>query len=313
MAGPELFVELVVTARPFLKWAGGKGQLLPELTGRLPARFGRYHEPFVGGGALFFQLWNSGRLRNGAVLSDYNPELIDCYIVVRDHVEELIGLLLELRPRFNDREFFYEIRGWDRQPGFGARPLIERAARTIFLNRTCYNGLYRLNNKGQFNAPFGNYKNPLIVDPENMREASLALRHVELFHGDFAAVGERARPGDLVYFDPPYVPVSATASFTHYTGQTFSEHEQRRLAAVYAALDARNCYVMLSNSHTELVRALYPAHQAAIVLASRKINCNGTKRGMVEELIVCNYGPALPRPQPDEAPVPALFASDQFK
>jgi DNA adenine methylase len=273
-----------------LKWAGGKGQLLPALTDRLPARFGRYHEPFVGGGALFFHLWSGGRLRDGASLSDFNPELVECYRAVRDHVEELIAYLQHLKPRFSDRDFFYEIRGWDRLPGFKERPLVERAARTIFLNRTCYNGLYRLNNKGYFNAPFGYYKNPLIVDPDNMREVSRALSHVELHVGDFADVLRRAEPGDFVYFDPPYVPVSATASFTAYTGQGFAEDAQVRLSKVFFALVERGCYVMLSNSYTELARALYdgqPVHES--ILASRKINCDGKKRGEVEELIVCSY------------------------
>lgn len=286
-------MELAVPARPFLKWAGGKGQLLPELTLRLPAQFRRYHEPFVGGGALFFHLWNSGRLRHSAVLSDSNPELIACYEAVRDEVEELIDLLLELRPHFGDREFFYEIRGWDRRPDFPQRPRVERAARTIFLNRTCYNGLYRLNNRGQFNAPFGNYRNPLIVDPENMREVSRALQHVELFVSDFSAVLQRALPGDFVYFDPPYVPLSTTASFTAYTHQGFAEAEQRRLAEVFLALAGQGCFVMLSNSYTELARSLYagqPVHES--LYASRKINCDGRKRGTVAELIVCSYEPA---------------------
>ena len=302
--------ERLVPARPFLKWAGGKGQLLPQLMARLPANFARYHEPFVGGGALFFHLWNSGRLHGGAVLSDYNQELIDCYIAVRDHVEELITLLLELRPRFSDREFFYAIRRWDRQPGFAERPLVERAARTIFLNRTCYNGLYRLNNKGQFNAPFGNYKNPLIVDPENMRDASRALQHVELCRGDFADVLQRATPGDFVYFDPPYVPVSATASFTSYTHQGFGETEQHRLASVFAQLHEHGCYVMLSNSYTSFSSSLYAATaNQDIVLASRKINCDGKKRGEVEELIVYSYE-AL---QHDPARNGALLASATVK
>jgi DNA adenine methylase len=282
-----------------LKWAGGKGQLLPALMQRMPARFARYHEPFVGGGALFFHLWNQRMLRNGGVLSDFNPELIDCYKVVRNHVEELIERLLEHRPHFADRDYFYEIRSWDRQPGFLERPLVERAARTIFLNRTCYNGLYRLNNKRQFNAPFGNYKNPLIVDPDNMREASRALRHVELHSGDFAGVLQRAAPGDFVYFDPPYVPVSATASFTHYTHQGFDEHAQRRLADVCAELTERGCLVMLSNSATDFTRELYAAAaglSTATVQASRKINCDGKKRGFVDELIVYNY-PLVEQPE----------------
>ncbi len=280
-------------ARSFLKWAGGKAQLLPALTERLPPRFRRYHEPFVGGGALFFHLWNTGRLQAGATLSDFNPELVACYTAVRDHVEELIEILQRHKPHFADRDYFYAIRGWDRQPGFEHIPLVERAARTIFLNRTCYNGLYRLNNRGQFNAPFGYYKNPLIVDPENLREVSRALQHVELLVDDFAGVLARAEPDDFIYFDPPYVPVSATASFTAYTGQGFSELEQRRLAEVFMRLAERGCHVMLSNSYTELARTLYagqPVHES--VRASRKINCDGKKRGEVDELIVCSYLPA---------------------
>lgn len=279
-------------ARPFLKWAGGKGQLLPELTDRLPKQFRRYHEPFVGGGALFFHLVNTGKLDYGAALSDYNRELILCYEVVRDDVESLIDALHIHAPHFSDPEYFLEIRSWDRRPDFTQRNAVEKVARTIFLNRTCYNGLYRLNNKGQFNAPFGHYKNPLICDPLNLRTVSAALQDVELRVGDFDTVLDHAEPGDLVYFDPPYVPVSATASFTHYTGQTFGANDQRRLAQVFTNLAERGCYVMLSNSHTELARELYGNllnTYTSIVHASRKINCDGKKRGTVEELIVCSY------------------------
>lgn len=281
-------------ARPFLKWAGGKGQLLPELTRLMPARFNRYHEPFVGGGAFFFSLWNSGRLPRGAVLSDYNRDLIACYRTVRDHAEELIARLLEHKAHAHDREYFYKIRAWDREPGFEQRGEVELAARMIFLNRTCYNGLYRLNNKGKFNAPFGHYKNPLIVDVENMREVSRALQDVELEVGDFADVLTRAAPGDFVYFDPPYAPVSPTASFTHYTGRGFGENEQRRLAEIFRQLAARGCHVMLSNSSTELTSEIYssdhiPGLSTETVRASRKINCDGTKRGFVDELIAWSY------------------------
>lgn len=279
-----------VPARPFLKWAGGKGQLLPELISRMPSQFGRYHEPFVGGGAFFFALWGQQRLRLGASLSDSNPELIDCYRAVRDHVEDLIEALLRHKPHFGDRAYFYEVRAWDRQTNFHDRSLVERAARTIFLNRTCYNGLYRLNNKGFFNAPFGYYKKPLIVDPDTLRETSQALREVELHEGDFGSVLERVRSGDLIYFDPPYVPVSPTASFTAYTRQGFAEPDQQRLATIFFTLAERDCYVMLSNSATTLARDLYAdAPVSKTVLASRKINCDGKKRGEVEELIVCSY------------------------
>jgi DNA adenine methylase len=293
MSQSSLALEAPLAARPFIKWAGGKGQLIPELSRRLPRTFRRYHEPFVGGAALFFHLYNTGRLRAGAVLSDFNHELVECYEVVRDDVESLITLLRWHHQRRLDGEYFRQVRNWDREPDFAKRSKIERAARTIFLNRTCYNGLYRLNRKGQFNAPFGYYKNPLICDPENLRAVSAALRTVELRAGDFADVLERAEPGDLVYFDPPYVPVSATASFTHYTGQTFGPEDQRRLAQVFATLAERGVSVMLSNSATPLSRELYAnnprAANTSVVYASRKINCDGAKRGSVEELIVCGY------------------------
>ncbi|NNJ12546.1 DNA adenine methylase [Chloroflexales bacterium ZM16-3] len=290
-------------ARPFLKWAGGKGQLLSELTRRLPAHFARYHEPFVGGGAFFFSLWNSGRLARGGVLSDYNSDLIACYQTVRDHAGELITRLLEHKAHAHDRAYFYEIRGWDRLPNFEQRSQIEKAARMIFINRTCYNGLYRLNNKGKFNAPFGYYKNPLIVDVDNMHEVSRALHNVELRVGDFADVLDRAEEGDFVYFDPPYAPLSPTASFTHYTGRGFGEDQQRRLAGVFRQLAERGCYVMLSNSYTELTREIYSKalhHDvvAETVRASRKINCDGAKRGFIDELIACSYDPGVGSREP---------------
>ncbi|GAB4202117.1 MAG: DNA adenine methylase [Roseiflexaceae bacterium] len=279
--------------RPFMKWAGGKGQLLPELSRRLPRRFRRYYEPFVGGAALFFHLYNQGRLGHGAVLGDYNHELILCYQMVRDRVEDLIQALRVHRQHRLESQYFLQIRGWDREPGFQQRSEVERAARTLFLNRTCYNGLYRLNNKGQFNAPFGHYKNPQIYDRENLLAVSTALNEtrVDLRVGDFAEVVAQAEEGDLVYFDPPYVPMSATASFTHYTGQTFGPEDQRRLAQVFAQLVERGVYVMLSNSHTPLADELFSplAASRSIVHASRKINCDGRKRGNVEELIVCSY------------------------
>lgn len=286
------------TVRPFIKWAGGKGQLLPELTRLLPQQFRRYHEPFVGGAALFFHLYNTERL-HGATLSDANPDLVECYEVVRDDVEALITLLNEHQQHRLSSDYFLHVRSWDRDAEWKTkRSKIERAARTIFLNRTCYNGLYRQNQKGQFNAPFGHYKNPLICDPENLRAVSAALRDVEMRVADFADVLHRAETGDLVYFDPPYVPVSSTAAFTHYTGQTFGPDDQRRLAGVFRKLAERGVYVMLSNSDTPLSREIYvsPAFNHNVVLASRKINCDGRKRGNVEELIVYSYDPNNPNP-----------------
>jgi DNA adenine methylase len=289
MGRTSLAIDLPV-ARPFIKWAGGKGQLLPELLHRLPRRFRRYHEPFSGGAALFFALYSNGRLPHGAVLSDYNAELIECYRTIRDHVELLIDALWQHATQ-HSQAYFLAVRNWDREPYFEQRSLVERTARMIFLNRTCYNGLYRLNRRGQFNAPFGHYKNPLICDPDNLHAVSRALQNVDLEVGDFGDVLKRTQPGDLVYFDPPYVPVSATASFTHYTGQGFGEAEQRRLAQVFFELAERGVHVVLSNSATPLATELYvgKAKSYATVQASRKINCDGLKRGFVDELIVWSY------------------------
>lgn len=275
-------------ARPFIKWAGGKTQLLPELIGRIPDRFGRYHEPFIGSAALFFQLHALGTLQHGATLSDANADLIAVYGVVRDDVEALIAALREHARHALDPQYFYAVRSWDRDPGWSERSAVERAARMIFLNKTCYNGLHRVNRRGEFNVPFGRYPKPQVCDEPNLRAARRALRDVDLRVGDFADVLDRAAEGDLVYFDPPYVPTSATASFTAYTSDVFDAAQHARLATVFAALVDRGCTVLLSNSHTRLVHDLYrdfPIHE---VSARRAINSAAAKRGLVREVIVTN-------------------------
>jgi DNA adenine methylase len=284
-------------ARPFMKWAGGKGYLLPELVRHLPHTFRRYHEPFVGAGALFFELAEREWLRGGAVLSDLNAELMLCYTVVRDGVEDLIEALRVHDAHKFDRDYFYTVRGWDKEPGFVERDPVERASRTIFLNRTCFNGLYRVNRKGYFNVSYGRYANPRVCDPQLLRAASRALRGVELRHEDFTAVAERAEPGDLIYFDPPYVPLNPTSSFTSYTKHVFNDDTQQRLARLFNELAERGCSLLLSNSATPLIRHLYQrwADSTATVLAPRRINCNGNRRGNVEELIVVHMLPAPSR------------------
>ncbi len=272
-------------ARPFIKWAGGKTQLLPELLRRLPAAFGRYHEPFIGSAALFFQLQAQGRLR-GAVLSDTNPELIELYTVVRDAPEELIAALQEHAAHCLDREYYYAVRSWDRQPSWRQRAAVERAARMMFLNKTCFNGLHRVNRRGQFNVPFGRYAKPTVCDGANLRAASAALQDAELLVDDFAGVVGRAAAGDLVYFDPPYVPSSTTASFTAYTRHAFGAEQHERLAQVFRRLTERGCTVVLSNSATPLVQELYAGFPMTRVVARRAINREATKRGTVHELIV---------------------------
>jgi DNA adenine methylase len=269
------------TAKPFLKWAGGKGQLLEQFRPLFPERtFGRYFEPFVGSAAVFFAL----RPRD-AVLTDVNRELIDCYCAVRNHVDEVIDAL---RSHKYEEEYYYRVR--DRDPAELSLP--ERAARTIFLNKTGYNGLYRVNKKGRFNVPFGRYTNPGFAHPDrldNMRTCARALRSVTLDVHDFAEVAKHARAGDFVYFDPPYVPASSTADFTSYVPGGFGWEEQKRLAEVFCELSRKGALAMLSNSDTPAVRKLYRGFRVDTVLASRNINSRGDKRGKVGEVVVRNY------------------------
>jgi DNA adenine methylase len=267
-------------AKPFLKWAGGKGQLLEQFRPLLPPMRGRYFEPFVGSAAVFFAL----RPRQ-AVLTDVNRELIDCYRAVQGDVERVIDALLSHE---YDEEHYYRVRGLD--PAELAPP--ERAARTIFLNKTGYNGLYRVNKKGRFNVPFGRYTNPGFSQPEslnNLRACARALRGVTLEVRDFAQVARRARAGDFVYFDPPYVPASSTADFTSYVAGGFGWEDQRRLAEVFEELAGKGVQAMLSNSDTPAVRELYGGFRIDRVLASRSINSRADKRGKVGEVVVRNY------------------------
>jgi DNA adenine methylase len=275
---------------PFLKWAGGKRQILPDILRRLPERCETYHEPFLGGGAVFFALAARGAFRR-AVLGDRNADLIDAYLGVRDDVERVITRLARMP---HDRSFYERLRALDPRKLSGA----QRAARIIYLNRTCYNGLYRVNRAGQFNVPFGRYENPRILDRENLRAASRALRGAALGAGDFEAVLARARPGDVVYFDPPYVPLSATASFTAYDREAFGPDEQRRLARVLEALRRRGVYAVLSNSDVRVTRALYRGFPLETVRVRRAINSRADRRGPISELLVRTlpaYG-GLPSP-----------------
>jgi DNA adenine methylase len=264
--------------RPFLKWAGGKGQLLGQYQRLLPQRYSRYFEPFAGGAALFFHL-----RPGGAALSDSNGELIDTYRAVRDEVEPLIDALKQHR---YEEGHYYATR--DRDPR--ALPLHERAARTIFLNRTGFNGLYRVNRKGNFNVPLGRYTNPLICDEKNLRACAVALRGVQLEARDFSEVQDRARKGDFVYLDPPYVPISDTADFTAYVPGGFGWEQQLRLHEVFLELARRGVKVMLSNSDAGRLRELYEDFDIEDVAATRSINSIGTRRGAkVREIVVRSF------------------------
>jgi DNA adenine methylase len=219
-------------ARPFLKWAGGKQQLLAQYEPYFPTDFRRYFEPFVGGGAVFFHLWSTERLPGAAHLLDNNEELVNTYIAVRDSLDELIYALAVHKGR-HCKEYYYEVRNLDRQDI--ALSDVARAARTIYLNKTCYNGLYRVNRKGQFNVPMGSYKNPRILDEDLLAAASIALQGVRIETRGFRSVVELAQAGDFFYFDPPYDPVSKTASFTGYTAGSFHDADQSDRADLFTS------------------------------------------------------------------------------
>ena len=271
-------------ARPVLKWAGGKGRLLGELLGRLPGDFnGRratYHEPFIGGGALFFALAGRGRLGH-ARLSDANPSLIDVYLALRDCVDEVVAVL---RGHVYERDHYYRVRAL--RPGELSLP--ERAARVIYLNKTCYNGLYRENRRGEFNVPFGRYKNPTICDEPNLRTAARVLQGVDIGNRPFASILDYAQAGDFVYFDPPYHPLSPTANFTTYDRHGFGPDDQRQLRDVFAELARRGVRAMLSNSDTPFVRELYAGFRVEQLFAARAVNSKANSRGKVAELLVLN-------------------------
>ena len=273
----------VPIAKPFLKWAGGKRRVLPALLGKAPADWVRYHEPFVGGGALFFSLASRrGGLAGQAVLSDMNERLIRTYQTVRDDVEPLIGRLQEHAEQ-HSKEHYYATR---------ARKIdddedLEVAAWMIYLNKTGFNGLYRVNKKGGFNVPMGRYKNPNICDEKNLRSCSNILTGVTIRHEGFDAVLERDGQGDFVYFDPPYVPVSATSSFTAYTADGFTLADQERLRDIATALKERGVSVMLSNADHPRVRKLYtPGFRKHSIQVGRAINSAAKRRGSVAELII---------------------------
>lgn len=270
--------------RPFLKWVGGKRQLLPELLEAVDAArpFRHYHEPFLGGGALFFALARGGPLEPPSCLSDVNHNLIDAYLGVRNEIDSVIHRLREHKRR-HDEAHFYAVRA------SAPRSLAGRAARVIYLNKTCYNGLYRENSKGGFNTPFGRYKNPNICDEENLRAVAATLRGVDIAARGFECVLELARRGDLVYLDPPYHPLSKTASFTSYSRDGFDVDAQRRLAEVFAQLAGRGVKVILSNSMTALTWQLYGGHHVYEVHAYRSVNSRTDRRGPVLEALVTSF------------------------
>jgi DNA adenine methylase len=269
---------------PVLKWVGGKRQLLGTLTPLLPQRITTYCEPFVGGGALLFDLQP-----NTAYVNDINGDLIRVYNVIKSDVESLITALQDYK---NEADFFYAVRDWDRdKEKYSSLSDVQKAARILYLNKTCYNGLFRVNNAGEFNSPFGNYRNPNIVNAPTLRAVSSYLNTatVHLSSLDYAEVLKTLPKGTFVYLDPPYDPVSDTSSFTGYSKGGFNRDDQIRLRECCDDLNARGLKFMLSNSATDFIKEQYSAYHVTIVQAKRTVNSDSTKRGEVDEVVVRNY------------------------
>lgn len=266
---------------PIVKWVGGKRQLMFELLKNMPENYNRYFEPFIGGGALFFELQP-----DNAYISDMNEELINLYEVVRDNVDELIT---DLQKHDISKEYFMEIRNIDRTDEYKNWSDVKKASRFIYLNRTCFNGMYRVNSKGEFNVPFGHYKNPRILDENNLINCSKLLQRTEIKHADFSEILKKVKKDDFVYFDPPYVPLSKTSSFTSYTKDGFDLDMQLSLRDVCDKLDSMGVKFLLSNSDTQFVNELYENYNIKKVFASRQINANADGRGKITEVLVRNY------------------------
>lgn len=274
-----------VALQPFTKWTGGKRQLLPVIRELMPKTYNRYFEPFVGGGALFFDL-----APKDAVINDFNAELINCYQQIKDNPQELIEIL-KVHQEYNSKEYYLDLRSADRDERIDMMSEVQRAARILYMLRVDFNGLYRVNSKNQFNVPYGRYKNPKIVDENLVSAISTYLNNnqIEIKKGDFEKAVLDVQPGDFVYFDPPYIPLSETSAFTSYTHEGFSYDDQVRLRDTFKKLSDIGAYVMLSNSSSFLVEELYRDFNIHYVEATRTNGAKSSSRGKISEIIVTNY------------------------
>jgi DNA adenine methylase len=271
---------------PFLKWVGGKRQLMATIKEFIPSDYTTYYEPFVGGGALLFELQPKK-----AVINDFNDELINAYKVIKENPE---GLIMDLKTHENESDYFYDLRCLDRNENYEELTSIKKASRIIFLNKTCYNGLYRVNNSGQFNSPYGRYKNPNIVNEPTIRAISkyLNTNDIKIINSDFEKSLKGIRKGAFVYLDPPYHPLSASSNFTGYVQNGFSSDEQIRLRDLCNRLHAKGVKFLLSNSATKFIEELYSDFNITYVKANRSINSNALKRGEINEVLISNYEPS---------------------
>lgn len=274
-----------ILVKPVVKWVGGKRQLLDEIIPHIPKNITTYVEPFIGGGAVFFDLQPKK-----AIINDFNKELINVYNVIKNNPEELISLLVNHKKK-NNEDYFYSIRELDRdEVRYGKMTNIEKAARVLYLNKTCYNGLFRVNMAGQFNTPFGRYKNPDIVNKTTINALSDYFKNdIEIHSGDYAKVLQNLDKKSFVYFDPPYMPVSISSSFTGYTNNGFDENEQLRLKNECDKLTEQGIPFMLSNSDVKFITDLYGDYNIRLVKAKRSINSKANKRGEVNEVIIDNF------------------------
>ena len=268
---------------PFLKWVGGKRQIIPAISKILPKRITNYYEPFVGGGALIFHLQPKK-----AVINDFNEELINVYKTIKDNVEELI---IDLKSHKNESDYFYNIRSLDRGNEYSNLSNIQKASRVIYLNKTCYNGLYRVNSSGEFNSPFGKYKNPNIINEVTLRAVNgyLNSNKINILNKDFEEVVIGIKKGEFVYFDPPYDPVSKSSNFTGYVQGGFDMQDQIRLRDLCEKLNQKGVKFLLSNSATPFIEDLYKDFEITYVKANRFINSKANKRGEIDEVLVKNY------------------------
>lgn len=268
---------------PFLKWVGGKRQLMPAIKELIPKKYTDYYEPFIGGGAVLFELQPKK-----AIINDFNEELINVYQTIKENPEELI---LDLKTHKNESDYFYDLRALDREESFENMSNIKKASRVIYLNKTCYNGLYRVNNSGEFNSPFGRYKNPNIVNETTIRAVSkyLNTNNITILNGDFETALKGIKKGDFVYFDPPYHPVSSSSNFTGYIQGGFDMYEQVRLRDLCNELNKKGVSFLLSNSATQFIEDLYKDYKISYVKANRSINSNAKKRGEIDEVLIRNY------------------------
>jgi len=284
-------------AKPFVKWAGGKNQLLKEIISTMPKEIKGYYEPFIGGGALLFYILENFPPKR-VLISDINEELINSFLIIKTEPDELIKMLEKYKSKHSE-EFYYTIRGLETpttkrlgivlsDPKYNKLDNIERAARFIYLNKTCFNGLYRVNKDNQFNVPMGKYKNPEIFSKKNILEASRLLQNVQMKVMPFEDVIDFAKAKEFIYFDPPYDQINGN-SFTSYTSNDFVRSDQLRLKNIFDKLDKKGCFVLESNSPTPFIKEQYKKYKIKEVLAKRMINCDGTKRNEIKEVLIKNY------------------------